>query len=124
MIVASAASGMEPPAGMEDQQMIPKHPVYPGRIRRVPAGFGWVDHRLVNERLIVGRSHASLALYLFLATVSDAEGLSYWSPGSICRLLCMESAELNAAAAELEVTDLAAYGPPIWQVLDLGRRMS
>ena len=104
--------------------MIPKHPVYPERVRRVPAGFGWVDHRLVRERLISGRSHAALALYLFLVTVADAQGLSYWSAGSICRLLCMESTELNDAATELEATDLAAHEPPIWQVLDLGRRAS
>ena len=102
--------------------MIPKHPVYPGRVRRVPAGFGWVDHRLIRERLICGRSHASLALYLFLVTAADSEGLSYWSAGSICRLLCMESTSLNDAATELEATGLAAYEPPIWQVLDLGRR--
>ena len=30
--------------------MIPKHPVFPGRVRRISPGFGWVDHRLVSPR--------------------------------------------------------------------------
>lgn len=109
---------------MEDQQMIPKRPVFPGRVRRVPAGFGWVDHRLVSDRLITGRSHASLALYLFLVTVADREGLSYWSAGSVCRVLCMDSVQIKEAADELEVAGLAAYEPPIWQVLGLEGRPS
>ena len=104
--------------------MIPKHPVYPGRVRRVPPGFGWVDHRLVRERRIHGLSHASMSLYLFLVAVSDSEGLSHWSEGSTCRLLGMEPEALRKAGAELEQADLAAHEPPIWQVLDLGRRAS
>ena len=102
--------------------MIPKHPVFPGRVRRVPAGFGWVDHRLVRERRIEGVPHASLSLYLLLVTVSDAEGLSYWSEGSTCRLLGMEPSGLRRAVADLETAELAAYAPPIWQVLELGGR--
>ena len=112
---------MVPPEDGEISKMIPKHPVFPGRVRRVPAGFGWVDHRLVRERWIEGRSHASLSLYLLLVTVADAEGLSYWSEGSTRRLLGMEGSELRHAAAELEAASLAAYAPPIWQVLELER---
>jgi hypothetical protein len=112
---------MVPPEDGEISKMIPKHPVFPGRVRRVPAGFGWVDHRLVRERWIEGRSHASLSLYLLLVTVADAEGLSYWSEGSTCRLLGMDGSELRHAAAELETARLAAYAPPIWQVLELER---
>jgi hypothetical protein len=99
--------------------MIPKHPVFPGRVRRISPGFGWVDHRLVRERRIHGMSHASLSLYLFLVTVADGEGLSHWSKGSVCRILGMDSAVFAKAAAELQDADLAAYDPPVWQVLDL-----
>jgi len=66
-------------------------------------------------------SHAAMSLYLFLVAVSDAEGLSHWSEGSTCRLLGMEPEALRKAGTELELADLAAHEPPIWQVLDLGR---
>ena len=104
--------------------MIPKHPVYPGRVRRVPPGFGWVDHRLVRERRIEGLSHASMALYLFLVTVSDGEGLSYWSRAAMCSVLAMDEGVFVKAGDELEEAGLVAHEPPIWQVLDLegGRR--
>lgn len=68
---------------------------------------------------IQGMSHGSLALYLFLITAADGDGLSYWSKGSICRALGMESEVFAKAAEELQKADLAAYDPPLWQVLDL-----
>jgi len=97
-----------------------KHPVCRGRVRRVPAGFNWVDHRLVREHYVERCSHAALALYLFLVTVADAEGLSYWSEGAIGRRLRLEPERLRAARTELEAAELLAYDAPVYQVLDLG----
>ena len=51
-------------------------------IRRVPEQFSWVDHRLVRERYIDGLSNSAAALYLFLVTVSDARGMSYYGDAS------------------------------------------
>jgi ubiquinone/menaquinone biosynthesis C-methylase UbiE len=48
----------------------------PSRIRRIPSQFSWVDHRLIRHRRLSGRSSQAWALYLFLVTVADAEGLS------------------------------------------------
>lgn len=96
-----------------------KRPVVPARVRRVPGSFSWVDHRLVREGRIDGCSHAALALYLFLVTVADAEGLSYWSENALGRRLRLDLARLRAARAELEAADLVAYEAPIWQVLAL-----
>ena len=45
------------------------------RLRRVPEQFSWIDHRLVRDRHIAGRSAEALALYLFLLTVADGQGL-------------------------------------------------
>ena len=56
-----------------------KHPIYPERIRTPPKQFSWVDHRLVRDHYIDRCSHQSAALYLFLVTVADAQGLSYYS---------------------------------------------
>lgn len=89
------------------------------RLRRVPPQFNWVDHRLVRDRHICGRSAQALALYLFLVTVADAEGLSYYSDVAICRLLPLEEAALQSARRELCATQLIAYQKPLYQVLAL-----
>ena len=63
--------------------MVQKIPIVPDRVRRVPRQFSWVDHRLVRERRIDNCSHPAAALYLFLVTVGDARGMSYYADGSI-----------------------------------------
>jgi len=88
-------------------------------VRQIPSSFSWVDHRLVRENHLDGRSHAALALYLFLVTVGDAQGLSYWSENAVGRRLRLELSALRAARAELEAAGLVAYQAPIWQVLEL-----
>ena len=47
-------------------------------VRRIPDQFSWIDHRLVREQYIDYLSSEAAALYLFLVTVSDAQGLSYY----------------------------------------------
>ena len=89
------------------------------RLRRVPRQFSWVDHRLVRNRYISRCSHEALALYLFLITVSDAEGLSYYSDEAAGRLLNMGKAMLVSARRELRRTGLIAYRHPVYQVLSL-----
>lgn len=90
-----------------------------GRRRRVPKQFSWVDHRLVRDGHIRGRSHEALSLYLFLVTVSDADGLSYYSDAAVSEHLGMESGELCAARRELRDAGLIAYRRPLYQVLSL-----
>jgi len=94
-------------------------PIVPQRLRRIPAQFSWVDHRLVREGHIRGRSAHALALYLFLVTVADAEGLSWYSEAALCRQLSWSGQELQSAREELEQAGLIAYRPPLYQVLDL-----
>jgi len=98
---------------------IVKEPVCRERIRCVPQGFSWVDHRLVREHYVERCSHAALALYLFVVTVSDAEGLSWWSERSLAGRLGLETDRLRQARAELEAAELVAYEHPVWQVLPL-----
>jgi hypothetical protein len=91
----------------------------PERLRHVPRQFSWIDQRLVRNRLIQGPSPRALALYLFLCTVADAEGLSYYSDTSTCALLTCSGSELRAARAELATAGLIAYRCPFYQVLSL-----
>ena len=91
----------------------------PERLRRVPKAFSWVDHRLVRDRHISRCSHEALALYLFLVTVADAEGLSYYSDPAVGRLLDMNEAVLASARRALCRVGLIAYCKPLYQVLCL-----
>ena len=78
-----------------------------------------LDHRLVRDGHIDGRSHAALALYLFLVTVGDSRGLSYWSQNAVARRRRLNLTALTAARGELAAAGLVAYEEPMWQVLEL-----
>jgi len=91
----------------------------PQRQRRIPPQFSWVDHRLIRDGHVQGRSARALALYLFLVTVADAEGMSWYSEAALCRHLSWNGADLQNARAELQQAGLIAYREPLYQVLDL-----
>ena len=99
--------------------MVKKHPICPQRIRKIPKQFSWVDHRLVREHHIEKLSHPAGALYLFLVTVSDAQGLSYYSDPAISQRLSMDPDILAQSRQELDRFALVAYKKPLYQVLDL-----
>ena len=61
----------------------------------------------------------ALALYLFLLTVSDAQGLSYYSEPSIGRFLRLDLLQVSAARQRLIESELIAYQKPLYQVLSL-----
>ena len=94
-------------------------PIDRERIRVIRKGFGWVDHRFVRGRFVDGRSPEALALYLFLVTVADADGVSFWSDRAICERLPLSPGELQACRRELTDAGLIAYEKPVWQVLQL-----
>lgn len=96
-----------------------KTPPCPERLRRVPRQFSWIDHRLVRDGHIKGHSPGALALYLFLCTVADEQGLSYYSAERIGELLGFGGADLREARGELEAAGLVAYRRPFYQVLSL-----
>ena len=99
--------------------MISKHLLRPQRLRQIPASFSWVDHRLVRDDFLPRADHSAWALYLFLLTVADAQGLSYYSDRAIGRHLKMDSVQLSAARQQLVQADLIAYQKPLYQVLAL-----
>ena len=99
--------------------MITKHLLRPDRLRHIPPSFSWVDHRLVRHHYLPRAEHSAWALYLFLLTVADSQGLSYYSDGAIGRHLKMDSVALSAARQQLVQADLIAYQKPLYQVLAL-----
>jgi len=93
-----------------------KRLISPAKLRRVPQQFSWVDQRLVRERHIDQLSNAACALYLFLITVADAQGLSYYADPSLCQHLSLTASELHQARQVLITRGLVAYQRPLYQV--------
>jgi hypothetical protein len=96
-----------------------KRVLCPRLLRKVPSQFSWIDHRLVRDRHICRCSHPALSLYLFLVTVCDGQGLSYYSDASIMRLLKLDPPGLARARQELINARLIAHQCPLYQVLAL-----
>ena len=94
----------------------------PERLRHVPRQFSWIDQRLVRDRHIQDRSPEALALYLFLCTVADAQGASYYSDSTVGKILTFSSTQLRGARAELIAAGLIAHEAPFYQVLSLEPR--
>ena len=97
-----------------------KQPLSRTRLRQVPRQFSWVDHRLVREHYIDHLSPEACALYLFLVTVADAQGLSYYADRSLMQRLSLSQRALNQARQALVTQGLVAYRRPLYQVLELG----
>ncbi|MDO8705919.1 MAG: hypothetical protein Q7J84_13325 [Sulfuricaulis sp.] len=88
-------------------------------MRKIPTQFSWVDHRLVGERHIERCDVHAAALYLFLVTVADVQGLSYYADASLARRLSMDPVRLSKARGDLIRAGLIAYQRPLYQVLAL-----
>jgi hypothetical protein len=89
----------------------------PERLRQVPEQFSWVDQALVQGHFIDRCEARAAALYLFLVTVADAQGLSYYGESTLTARLHLSSEELVAARAQLIKIELIAYQAPLYQVL-------
>jgi len=96
-----------------------KRVLRPERLRQVPPQFSWVDQRLVREGYLCRCDVHALALYLFVVTVADSQGLSYYGDARLCRDLSMDVARLHRARADLVLIGLIAYEAPLYQVLSL-----
>lgn len=96
-----------------------KQLVWPERLRQIPAQFSWVDQALVQQRLIDRCDARSAALYLFLVTVADNQGLSYYGAATLARRLHLSEQQLGAAREQLIGLELIAYRAPLYQVLAL-----
>ena len=89
----------------------------PDRLRVVPPRFSWCDQRLFRCGATAHTDPHSLSLYLFLLTVADSQGLSFYSEASLSRFLRLEPQAVVAARQRLIQADLIAYQKPDYQVL-------
>ena len=93
----------------------------PDRLRQVPKQFSWIDHRLVREHHLQRCTLEGCALYLFLLTVADAQGVSYYSERSVATRLPLDVVGVRRAGLDLIAADLIAFDVPLYQVLALER---
>ena len=91
----------------------------PERLRQLPQQFSWLDQRLARHNYFEHASSESWLLYLFLATVADAQGLSYYAERTVCQRLRLSLEPLVAARRRLIALELIAYRQPLYQVLEL-----
>src|SRR6266702_6988934 len=96
-----------------------KRVLCPERLRKIPPQFSWIDHRLVRENYFTRCEHSAWALYLFLVSVADVDGLSYYSDASLMRRLKLDPGQLSASRQQLLQVRLIAYEKPLCQVLNL-----
>ena len=96
-----------------------KRPLSLAKHRTVPRQFSWEDQRLVRDHNNDHLSPQACALYLFLVTVADAQGLSYYADPSLCQRLSLTSTELHQARQALITRGLVAYHRPLYQILAL-----
>jgi len=96
-----------------------KRVLRPEALRRIPQQFSWIDPRLVSDHHIERCDEAALAVYLFLVTVADAQGLSYYGDAKLAKSLSMPAARFEKARADLIRLNLIAYAAPLYQVLAL-----
>jgi hypothetical protein len=96
-----------------------KLPILKHRIRKVPKQFSWIDHRLVRDRHIEKFTHPAAALYLFLVTVGDVNGLSYYGDKAVMKRLGMDQSMLQNARSNLVQNAMIAWQKPLYQVLSL-----
>jgi hypothetical protein len=99
--------------------MTQKHILVAGRLRRPPAtGWSWVDRRFLREHGDY-LSRDGVLLYLFLATVADRHGLSFYSDHTLSSRLHLSPQAVAQARQELLDRDLIAQQLPLVQVLSL-----
>lgn len=99
---------------------VKKVPIDPSRSRPIPQeGFSWIDRRFVSVGFIEDLPGEAILLYFFLASVSDARGLSFYSDPTTSRILKLTPEELSQSRARLTSAGLILYRYPVYQVLSL-----
>lgn len=99
---------------MEEKKVIKRK-----RVRRIEGSFSWIDHRFITQGFLNDLSNIEILLYLFLVSVSDRYGLSFYHDDRICNLLKIDMTSLGEARQQLIMRSLLAYERPIYQVLSL-----
>lgn len=91
----------------------------PRRVRSPKGAYGWVDLRIVTKGHLQALNPAAALTYLFLCTVGNREGVSFWSRPRMARLLNLSQDCVDCAIQALCAADLIAATERIVQVLPI-----
>jgi len=91
----------------------------PGRIRTLPKSFSWIDRRVITESFLALLTQQEIALYFFLVTAADRQGMSFWGHEKIQNLIGLDKHELKTAIHGLVRKNFIAYRYPFFQVLSI-----
>lgn len=92
-------------------------PLEPHRVRYPKGAYGWVDLRIATEGHLQALDQGTALTYLFLCTVGNREGISFWSRSRMARTLNLTLDAINAALRTLAALDLIAATERVVQVL-------
>ena len=93
-----------------------KRVLRPERLRQVPEQFSWVDQALVQHHLIDRLDAQAALLYLFLVTVADAQGLSYYGGATLAPPSAPHSAPMSAPPPARQTTGPVSLGDLLGQL--------
>lgn len=102
---------------------VPKDPIIPDRIRRIPRSFSWIDRDLLHHGHLAALGSNEILLYFFLVLVAGPEGTSFWSHARIATFLKISVDDVLDALRGLIDKDLVAFEYPTFQVLSLPTNM-
>lgn len=91
----------------------------PRRVRRPRGPYGWVELKVVTGGFLERLASNEALTYLFLCTVGNALGLSFWSTNRIGRILHLQTATVTDALEALVTAGLIAWNGRVVQVLPL-----
>ena len=95
-------------------------PLDPSRTRRIPlSGFGWIDRRFFKSGYAAELSQGAMALYVFLCSVADQRGQSWYGEPRIGQFLRLSPSGLDRARKQLITADLIRFQAPNYQVVSL-----
>jgi hypothetical protein len=97
----------------------PKPVICPERLRTLPPRFSWIDQRLVQAHHLDRIDVCAAALYLFLVTVANGQGLSWYGDDTLARRLSLTPGRVRQARAALVTVGLLAFADGVYQVLAL-----
>ena len=92
-------------------------PLEPRRVRYPKGAYGWVDLRIVTEGHLIGLGQEAALMYLFLCTVGNRAGISFWSRVRIAQVLHLTPVEIDNAVMRLIAAGLIAANERVFQVL-------
>ena len=99
--------------------MVRKKLLNPQRVRRIEGSFAFIEHRFLRNGFWIEMTHHEILLYLFLALVADAQGLSCYGYDKLLSMLKFSVDEYVAARNGLIQKDLIAFDGTLFQVLSL-----